>query len=159
MATTSTTTAYTPVNTVEDDKANETVIPIYNELKPELDSQQVAEQQRLQQQIDQLQQQLQQQQQQHNPAAVPASALPPGLAAPISPVSDGTGRTSELHSESQGYYQYPGGEVQELGGASYQQQYQYHQGVMTQVEMPGDQGHGSGQPQGQEQGNIRYELQ
>jgi hypothetical protein len=139
---------------VGDDKANETVIPMYNELKPELDSQQVAEQQRLQQQIDQLQQQLQQQ---HNPAAVPASALPPGLAAPRSPVSDGTGRTSELHSESQGHYQYPGGGAQELGGVSYQQQqqYQYHQGVVTQAEMPGDQGHVPGQGEGQ----TRYELQ
>lgn len=137
-----------------DDKANETVIPMYNELKPELDSQQVAEQQRLQQQIDQLQQQLQQQ---HNPAAVPASALPAGLAAPISPVSDGTGRTSELHSDSQGYYQYPGGGVQELGGVSsyqqqQQQQYQHHQRVVTHVEMPG---HVPGQGEGQ----TRYELQ
>lgn len=140
-----------------DDKANTTVIPMYNELKPELDAQQEAEQQRLQQQIDQLQQQLQQQQQQHNPAAVPASALPAGLAAPSSPISDESGRTSELHSESQGYYQYPGGGAQELGGVSpyHQQQYQYHQGVVTQVEMPGDQGHVTGQ----NQGNVRYELQ
>jgi hypothetical protein len=130
---------------------------MYNELKPELDAQQVQEEQRLQQQIDQLQQQLQQQQQQHNPAAVPTSALPAGLAAPITPVSDDTtGRTSELHSESQGYYQYPGEGAQELGGVSpYQQQYQYHQGVVTQVEMPGDQGQGQGQGQGQ----TRYELQ
>jgi hypothetical protein len=158
IATTST-TAYTPVNTVGDDKADAAVIPMYNELKPELDAQE-QEQQRLQQQIEQLQHQLQNQQ--HNPAAVPASALPAGLAAPISPISErpsstATGRTSELHSESQGYYHYPG-EAQELGGVSpYQQQYQYHPGVVTQVEMPGDQGHVPGQDQGQ--GHIRYELQ
>ena len=136
----------------EEDKANAAVIPMYNELKPELDAQQEAEQQRLQQQIDQLQQQLQQQQQQqqqHNPAAVPASAFPAGLAAPNSPIHDGSGRTSELYSESQGYYQHPGGGAQELGGVSpYQhQQYQYHQGVVTQAELPGD------------RDNIRYELQ
>lgn len=158
IATTST-TAYTPVNTVGDDKADAAVIPMYNELKPELDAQE-QEQQRLQQQIEQLQHQLQNQQ--HNPAAVPASALPAGLAAhisPISPISErpsstATGRTSELHSESQGYYQYPGG-AQELGGVSpYQQQYQYHAGVVTQVEMPGEQG----QEQGQQE-HMRYELQ
>lgn len=133
---------------VGDDKPNTAVIPVYNEFKPELDAQQVAEQQREQQRL--------QQQQQHNPAAVPASALPAGLAAPISPTSDEAGRISEMQSESQGYYQYPSAGAQELGGVSYQQQQShYHQGVVTQAEMPGDQGLVPGHGQGQ----TRYELQ
>ncbi|EED18564.1 hypothetical protein TSTA_122930 [Talaromyces stipitatus ATCC 10500] len=128
---------YAPANNAEDDKADAPVVtPIYHEHKPELDSQQ--QEQRLQQQVHD---------QQHNPA---------GLAAPVSPVSDDpsstTGRTSELHSESQGYYQSPDGGAQELGAvSSYQHHYQYHLGVVTQAEMPADQGQGHG--------NTRHELQ
>lgn len=143
--TTATATAYTPVDMMAAQKPNDEVTALYSDHKPELDS---AQQQQLQPQP--FGSSPYQQQHQHNPAAVPGSALPAGLAGPISPVSDhpSTTETSELHSQSQGYYHSPDGGAQEMNAMA---AYQSHQGVVTQAEMPNSQIY--------DQHYTRYELQ
>jgi hypothetical protein len=122
----------------QDDKLAAAVNAVYNGKQTELDAQQVQQQQ--QRAVSPLNQT-----QQHNPAAVPASALPPAYAGPISPVDGGDrlsfGTSSGLKSQSivqqqqQGYhYQPPDGGAQELSGMP---SYQYDPGVVTQ-EMPVD---------------------